>query len=528
VGQVRSVRVGFGFAVIVLLAVLTTGCGVSSAPIGKDPRTAVSSTAHPLVALYQVSVPAAANVWAEFGTTTAYGRQTSGISTPQVKTLTGAPDALFLSSILVAGMKASTTYHMRAHVDWANGTTWVDTDHTFTTGSLPDHKALNVTITRPAGAATVRQHGVELLNMVNTGAGSSTIQAPVFDLDGNLIWYYDSPNQTAVPVKPLANGHFLAVVGNPIPGDVGDEYFLREVDLTGKTIREVNSTQLDQMLQALGFPLKIAQLHHDILPLPNGHVIVLANGTAPYNNLVGHPGQTQVVGDFLIDLDQTWTPVWLWSTFDHLDINRALFGYPDWTHANALVYTPNDGNLLLSLRNQSWIIKIEYANGTGAGKVLWRLGNQGDFSLAGGDSGQWFYAQHYPNLLSINGSQLTMAVFDNGNNRILSDGTACGFNPQCFSRGTIFTFDEVARTANLDWDDQPGPGLFSIWGGSIDVADNGAVEFDLCAPFGAASQSRIMEVTQDASNTLIWQMDVTGENAYRAYRIPSLYPGVSW
>jgi arylsulfate sulfotransferase len=526
VGRVCSVRVGLGFALVGLLALLTTACGVSSLR-SEDAQTAVSRTSHPLVARYEVThFPAAATIWVEFGTTTSYGRQTSSVTTPQGGFSTDAPNAQFLSSVLVAGMRPSTTYHMRAHVDWPNGGSWVDKDHIFTTGSLPLGKALSVTVTRPSGGPSVRQQGVEMLNMVNTGAGSSTLQAPVFDLDGNLIWYYDSPNQTAVPVKPISNGHFLAVVGNPIPGDIGDEYFLREVDLSGKTVHEVNSIQLDQMLQAQGFPLKIAQLHHDVLALPNGHVILLANGTAPYNDLTGHPGQTQVLGDFLIDLDETWTPVWLWSSFDHLDINRALFGYPDWTHANSLVYTQDDGNLLLSLRNQSWIVKIDYANGAGMGQVLWRLGNQGDFNLAGGDSGQWFYAQHYPSLLSINGSQLTMAVFDNGNNRILSDGTQCGFNPQCYSRGTIFTADEVVRTANLDWDDQPG--LFSLWGGSIDVFDNGTVEFDLCAPFGGASQSRVMEVTQDASNTLIWQMDILGENAYRAYRIPSLYPGVVW
>jgi hypothetical protein len=39
-------------------------------------------------------------------------------------------------NILVAGMKPQTTYHMRAHVDWAGGS-WVDQDQTFTTGALP-------------------------------------------------------------------------------------------------------------------------------------------------------------------------------------------------------------------------------------------------------------------------------------------------------------------------------------------------------------------------------------------------------
>jgi hypothetical protein len=41
------------------------------------------------------------------------------------------------------------------------------------------------------------------------------------------------------------------------------------------------------------------------------------------------------------------------------------------------------------------------------------------------------------------------------------------------------------------------------------------------------STSQIMEVTQK-DNQLVWQMNVSGANAYRAYRIPSLYPGVTW
>ena len=40
--------------------------------------------------------------------------------------------------------------------------------------------------------------------------------------------------------------------------------------------------------------------------------------------------------------------------------------------------------------------------------------------------------------------------------------------------------------------------------------------------------SQIDEVTQTGSPQTVWQMNITGENAYRGYRIPSLYPGVTW
>ena len=72
--------------------------------------------------------------------------------------------------------------------------------------------------------------------------------------------------------------------------------------------------------------------------------------------------------------------------------------------------------------------------------------------------------------------------------------------------------------------------FFSFWGGSIDVLSNGDVEFDSTAPSNFAG-SQIMEVTQTDSPQVVWQMNITGEGglgAYRGYRIPSLYPGVTW
>ena len=78
----------------------------------------------------------------------------------------------------------------------------------------------------------------------------------------------------------------------------------------------------------------------------------------------------------------------------------------------------------------------------------------------------------------------------------------------------------------MRWQDIPGP--YSFWGGSINQLPNGNVEFDMSAPFPKVSASRVLEVTQTDSPQIIWQMDIQNGHAYRAYRIPSLYPGVSW
>jgi arylsulfate sulfotransferase len=474
----------------------------------------VTATQNPLVAQYTAYLFGNGRMWVEFGPDTSYGKQTS--STPSTGSIPNNS-----AKVLVAGMKPSTMYHMRAHIDWPDGTSWVDQDQTFTTGALPTSNGITLTITRPAQAATTAndpQSGVELLDLINPDTNAH--QAFATDLDGNVIWFYDiNVAGGALPLKPLSNGHMLA--------NIASSSTLRESDLADNTVRELTATQLTQMLQARGFAITINQFHHDMLPLPNGHTILLTNTIVPYSNLAGYPGTTDVIGDVLVDLDQRWRPVWVWSAFDHLDVNRHLQGLPDWTHSNALVYTPGDGNLLLSIRHQSWIIKIDYANGTGTGNILWKLGEGGDFSLSGGDPSQWFYAQHYPNLLQSNGSQMSLAIFDNGNFRVLDgSGTECGLAPLCYSRATIFQIDEAARTANLIW--EYSPGVFSSWGGSIGVVENGNVEFDMSAPFGFVPRSRITEVTQDATAAVVWQMDINGANAYRAYRIPSLYPGVTW
>ena len=84
--------------------------------------------------------------------------------------------------------------------------------------------------------------------------------------------------------------------------------------------------------------------------------------------------------------------------------------------------------------------------------------------------------------------------------------------------------DESARTAQVSW--QYLPGWYSFWGGSIVVLPNGNVEVDSTTVLGGFS--RVREVTNGTSPQVVWEMDAKNDAFYRAYRIPSLYPGVSW
>ncbi len=486
----------------ILLALTSVGCG--SGNFTPLPPSSVTATSNPLVAQYSLNhFRQGMSAWVEFGTDTTYGRQTS------ITTASGATPFGETINILVAGMRPQTTYHMRAHVTTLGGP-WVDDDHTFTTGALPTSPAApHISVGFPAAAATGPAPGVELLSLTSI----STLQGVATDLQGNVIWFCPIG---AFPIKQAPSGDYI----------VNETASLAEVDLACRTVRSVSLQQVGQSLQAQGYSFNLLNFSHDVLLLPSGHWIGLIQISQNFTDLPGYPGTLAVLGDLLVDIDPNGNVVWHWSAFDHLDINRHLFGLPDWTHSNALVYTP-DGNLLLSMRNQSWILKIDYADGTGSGNVLWTLGEGGDFTLMGGDPSDWFYGQHDANILSTSGSQTSLTVFDDGDLRIDSDGVACGSAPPCYTRATIFQIDESTYLATLLWEDTPG--LYTPWGGSIAVLSNGNVEFAMSQPFPSQpAASQIMEVTQTGAPQTVWQMVITGTNAYRGNRIPSLYPGVTW
>ncbi len=520
-GEAMSSSPKMSYLIVVSAAcALMMACGGAiNSPIVKG---TVMGTNNPLVAQYTLTSGCVGQAMVEFGPDTSYGRSTNWVT---------VPGGYHTVNILVAGMRASTTYHMRSNLQCSSSTeNIISADSTFTTGPLPSIPFPPMTVTRPNPSSSSPENpGIELMDIA--APTQNGIEAYFIDRDANPIWYYDvGQGNFPMTIKPLPNGHIIIDIYGP------NVSILREVDLAGNTIHEMNIGALVGKMQSGNFDFVPTVFHHDILPLDNGHLIVLTNTVKNFVDLPGYPGTTQVIGDALIDLDENWNPVWSWNGFDHLDVNRHLNGLPDWTHSNAVVYLPQDGNLLLSMRHQSWLLKIDYSNGTGTGNIIWKLGYQGDFALTENgapttDPSQWFSFQHFPSLIGQAGAQINLMVWDNGDNRFLdTSGTICGAPPAiaCFSRATKFQIDESLMVADLAWDDLPGN--FSLWGGSINQLDNGNVEFDMNAPATPGTlAAEIQEVTQSVTPQIVWQLDLpVPYNAYRAYRIPSLYPGVTW
>jgi arylsulfate sulfotransferase len=502
----------------------------------------ISPTSNPLVALYTMTLPFPGQMRVEFGSTAAYGRDTWWQSTDQNNVPNCNSGQI---CILVAGMVERSLYHMAAEVQFDSGLTTLDQDHTFTTGSALD---LRVTATTEPGKSP--QPGIEMLNALS-GLGAA-------NLNGQIIWSYVPPDQdlgdSIDGVKLLPDGDMLVVLGlissaplsPPLPPEALNE--IREINLAGDTIKEISVEDLNAELSTATCaecqdgpdePLILQTFHHDVTPLPNGHWLILANelrtlSTTSKPPLTNAPSEA-VLGDVIVDVDENLQPDWVWNEFNHLDPDRHPFNFPDWTHTNAILYSPDDHNILVSIRHQNWVLKVDFQDGTGNGDIIWKLGEGGTFKLIGGsDPVDWQYAQHDPGFFSPNTTgTFDLGVMDNGDDRLYPTGSSC--TPQAnlpnscrYSTIPIFQIDETAKTATLIYHDVLPAAWYNDFGGNIEQLENGDIEYDLCGLQTPKPHSLVREVQQDADSTPVWSLSLTNGNFYRAFRVPSLYPGVKW
>ena len=486
-------------------------------------------TGNPQVAQYSMYLPSRGNVFVQFGKTMDYGLDTWSVPTPSAS---GGQVRIW-----VAGMLGETLYHMRAQVALANGATFTDADQTCTTGTPPVTSPVNVSPPSTGGA----QPGIELWNTI---LPTSFTEAVATDLDGNVIWTYSYQHEVQDSIQGfqlLPNGDFLLLItylSSLNPSSVGsliDE--VREIDLAGNTIRSLTMDTLNQKMaasnlrDAQGNTYQFKSFHHDVLVLPSGHWVLLTCYNRTYTNLAGSASGTSVLGDALVDIDENGNPDWAWNTFDHLDVTRRPMNFPDWTHANGMLYSSDDHNLLLSMRHQNWIVKIEFLDGAASGKVMWRLGEGGDFKLVNGaDPTDWFYAQHGMNFFTPNTTGVfRLGLMDNGNDRMFPSGQVhcapgTSIPPTCYSSVPVLEINEGAMTAILVKHYVPPPSYFSFFGGNAELLANGDIEAD----FASTNSGAIVQELDPNDLKVVWQGSTPKAFQYHANRVPSLYPGVQW
>jgi hypothetical protein len=484
------------------------------------PDAVIMPTANPLVALYTVPPGPAGTVHVEFAVAGA---------NPQWQSTNDLPSSPSRSTnFLVAGMLPNTTYEIR-HV-FKDGT--ASAPLLFTTGAIPATvKPPPITMPQPPAAGSDLDQGLVLQQIARSAQGLP--QPYVTDLSGNVVWYYD-PSQAGFEAGIPAMGTDLVPGGTVLVTGADSrapftysQDVLREIDLAGDPLRETNLDAINAQLPAMGHGV-ITSLTHDAERLPNGQTAVIGL-TERMVNINGTP--TNYVGADIIVLDENFQVAWVWDSFDHLDVNRgpilgetvqpgvvdpdaAVPKLPavDWLHANAVNWSPADGNLTVSLRNQDWVIKIAYQGGDGDGHVIWRLGQGGDFTVNSTDPGPWFSHQHDAHFIDDS----TIILFDNGDTRRASDPTA-------HSRGQVWKIDERTLTATLVFNADLGN--YSDALGAAQRLSNGNYSFDSGRQGVAPHQiGQAIEVRPDGSKAYVLQVNVP---MYRAFRIRTLYQGIS-
>ncbi len=486
--------------------------------------SAVHPTSHPLVALFS-GPPCQSG----HSLLVRFSQAGSNVSS----TTNSVPCSQNSANFYVAGMLPSTQYMMHWEEIGPNFFA-KGPDLPFATGPLPanfptTHFQVNVPPTQHDAEFPVVLFGLFPNDAMHRFWPTAT------DLSGNVIWYFP---KTIWSTRMDAGGGLFAFP---------DDLTFAKYDLAGNEVLETNVRRLNEQLAALGYPIMDDFNVHETRRLPNGNFLLLGA-----NDLVStdHQGGTKdhpvdILGDMILVLDPNLQLLWAWDSFAHEDLDRMATlddtcqqgagGCPrfnsnfsqanDWLHTNSAQLT-SDGNIIVSQRNQDYVLKVNYQNGQGDGSILWKMGPYGDFTILNppkdscGDPNvfPWFTHQHDATFQAQARLGMgVMTIFDDGNLRYVQ----CGGNQN--SRGMVMLVSEPNRTVYLMT--EADLGAYSVALGSADmlVASDG-----IYASFGngllkynnnEASQST--EV--DLSGKIVYQLQSNDSYSYRTYRMKNLY-----
>jgi arylsulfate sulfotransferase len=486
---------------------------------GKGPM--VSPTSHPLVALFSAPpCPAGSQFRVAFH---AEGED------PVMRTSAQPCRAPLTNNVLVGGMRAETKYQMREEVSSAGSVksgAWLP----FQTGML-DGNFLPVTIvvSRAAGASDAEPFLI--YSAIGTAGG---IRGFATDLQGRMVWYLRSSDWIT---RVLPGGRFLNLgdAANSV-NSTKEQQVVREVDLAGNILRETNAGRVAEQLDRFGIHSDcrkggkecVSGFHHEAIRLPNGHTLVVGG----YERMM--PAGTQgakeavdILGDVVVDLDEDFQVTAVWNSFDHLDIKRKSLqdakchtgggGCPavlladeanGWLHSNSLNYIPSTGDFLVSMPEQDWVLKVDWKNGKGSGKVLWHLGNEGDFKAIAKDPNPWFSFQHDANYEPAGSDTVT----------IVDDVFALkGKNDKAGVRAQTWKLDEEKHTATLVYNAETGE--HTICCGSMQALKNGG--YSTSVGWILPMKGRTAETDKDGK--VVFAVDVPGAITYRSFRVADMY-----
>lgn len=232
---------------------------------------------------------------------------------------------------------------------------------------------------------------------------------------------------------------------------------------------------------------------HELQLLDNGNALLLSYVPVPYDlSPFGGPVDGSVVDIVIQEQDRSHNVVFEWRGLQHIPLTNSYFSLTatlpvDYMHTNG-IEPDSDGNLLISSRNTSDVVKID----RNTGGILWRMGGRNNEFNFNGDSGFWL--QHDVRRLP-NGN---ITVFDNGN-----------FHSPSASRQVEYQVDEVNKVLTRTWQFPLDASRFTNIMGNAQRLPNGNT-------IGSwAVLNKVTEVTPNGSVAIELKL---GEWSYRAFR----------
>lgn len=434
----------------------------------------------------------------------------------------------------------------------------------FTTRRLPaDFPPLSCPVSRPQKM----EPGVTLFNCfqwVNDVANEGLGYIIAVDAAGEVVWYCRTDHPIS-DVKRLKNGNLIYLRQHRVhPWTEAVQ-----IDMLGNVVRDwYAAARVEPGSGPRGaIALAVDTLHHEVLETPGGNLRAITTEVRrlpryPASDTVPRPPQrpANVVGDVIVEFTPAGRVVKRWHLHDLLDTTRvghgscsrfwdtrcykvflANGGTRDWSHANGLFLDPKSGAMIVSVRHQDAIFKIDPKTN----KVAWILANPDGWSppfrkllLKPDGKVSWPFHQHAPKLTAKG----TLLVYDNGNYRA-AGGKRIRAASRNRTRVVEYAVDEKKRTVKQLWEYHgTKPYLCPLFGdvdllpktGNVLITDGGMMtDRRNRRTYQIPSDrqwARIVELDRASKNAKVFELHVGsdkpgrfGWSLYRSERLPGLY-----
>ena len=434
---------------------------------GVDPRLTVNPSGKvPLAAVIEFEAPSTVSVDLEISGVD-YVERRSNHPSWQIK-----PGSF---RIPIVGLRPASDYQLKVTV-MNEDEVMVDQTFEYLTASLPENPLAFPPISINHIEPERLEPGFTFLSIRRRALGRSQWLTPAqhafstrwgmlvaLDQQGEVVWWYESDARTA-GLEWLHNGHILMHRA---------DFSAVEIDLLGFTHKQfyAENRPLPPPENPDAVAIKGQQtLHHQPYEMPNGDFLSFganAYWIEDYYTSDSDPEAPRkdqwVMADTVIQFSPDGEIQWSWNTMDHFDPFRIGYDtfwaywwvrgfdkHVDWTHANGVSYDERDDSVIVSLRNQSAIIKIDRKTN----EIKWILGRHDNWPdylqtklLQPVGELLWPAYQHNPRVTHTG----SIILFDNR-----AHGGALAFEQRLpivegFSRGVEFVVDEESMTVRQVW-----------------------------------------------------------------------------